>query len=238
MEDGPTIRNFLRAFGDQWFTRMSGPLTVPFAIAALVVPGTILKLLFAILAIISGLFASYGVWAKERLAVLKAKEDVVTVKNDVLKTQERLKEEIEKRGHPEIVITQCMGGNDYNGQLAFSITNDSVPAINLRVDDISYGGKTINFPCYPSSLAGSQQNLIGSIVGFTGAFAIGIQRLFEEQRPESVDTSETLQFAIRYTDTEGKNEWATFARFRYDYREQLFVLLKQWIDKTTSARLS
>ena len=55
---------FLRSFGESWLTSMSGPLTVPFAIIALLVPG-LYKVLFGILAIVSGEFSSL-VWRKER----------------------------------------------------------------------------------------------------------------------------------------------------------------------------
>jgi hypothetical protein len=56
---------FLHAFGENWLTRMSGPLTVPFAIAALVAPG-LYKVLFATLAIVCGVLSSYEVWRNER----------------------------------------------------------------------------------------------------------------------------------------------------------------------------
>jgi len=56
---------FLGAFGENWLTRMSGPLTVPFAIAALFAPG-FYKLLFATLAIVCGVSSSYEVWRNER----------------------------------------------------------------------------------------------------------------------------------------------------------------------------
>jgi hypothetical protein len=62
------FRAFLRSFGESWLTQMSGPLTVPFAIAALVLPG-FPKLLFAGLAIVCGVFSSYRVWrAAHRVA--------------------------------------------------------------------------------------------------------------------------------------------------------------------------
>jgi hypothetical protein len=56
---------FLRAFGENWLTRMSGPLTVPFAIAALFAPG-FYKVLFAALAVVCGVSSSYEVWRNER----------------------------------------------------------------------------------------------------------------------------------------------------------------------------
>jgi len=57
---------FLKAFGSDWLTRMSGPVTVPFAIAALFAPGWY-KILFGILAIICGVFAAFRVWRTARL---------------------------------------------------------------------------------------------------------------------------------------------------------------------------
>jgi hypothetical protein len=62
---------FLRAFGANWLTRMSGPLTVPFAIAALFSPG-FYKLLFAALAIVCGVSSSYEVWRNERKRAVRS----------------------------------------------------------------------------------------------------------------------------------------------------------------------
>ncbi len=59
------FRAFLRAFGESWLTLMSGPLTVPFAIAVLFVPG-FYKLLFGVLAVVCGVFSSYRVWRAAR----------------------------------------------------------------------------------------------------------------------------------------------------------------------------
>jgi len=55
---------------------MSGPATVPFGFAALFVPQTALKLLFALMAVTCAVVSSYGIWAKERTDVneLRAKE--------------------------------------------------------------------------------------------------------------------------------------------------------------------
>jgi len=63
---------FLRAFGANWFTLMSGPLSVPFTFIALIVENTWLKVLFGLLAIICAVVASYLVWRQERLR--KARE--------------------------------------------------------------------------------------------------------------------------------------------------------------------
>lgn len=68
----PTIKAFLLSFGGQWLTKMSGPFTVPFAIAALFVPQTWQKALFACLAILCAAVSSYGIWAQERRRVNEA----------------------------------------------------------------------------------------------------------------------------------------------------------------------
>jgi hypothetical protein len=62
----PTIKGFLKAFGANWVTKMSGPPTVPFTLAALFVPQAWLRTLFAVLAIVCAFVSSYAVWAAER----------------------------------------------------------------------------------------------------------------------------------------------------------------------------
>ena len=64
--DHPSFKGFILAFGANWFTKMSGPLTVPFTVGALFAPSTWAKALLAALAIVCGGVASYGVWAQER----------------------------------------------------------------------------------------------------------------------------------------------------------------------------
>lgn len=61
-----SFRAFIRALGGQWFTAMSGPLSVPFAFLALLVGSTGLKIVFGVLAITCAVFASYWVWRTER----------------------------------------------------------------------------------------------------------------------------------------------------------------------------
>jgi hypothetical protein len=84
------IGKFFRAVMSDWLARMSGPLTVPFAMAALLLPyfvrfvrfaddfaSTTARLLFAILAVIAAMLTCYRVWAKEydRAEAEKAKNE-------------------------------------------------------------------------------------------------------------------------------------------------------------------
>ncbi len=73
MPDLSRIKQFVAAFGGQWLTKMSGPLTVPLAIAALFVPHVWLRLLFALLAITCAIASAYGIWDRER----RAKEQAI-----------------------------------------------------------------------------------------------------------------------------------------------------------------
>jgi hypothetical protein len=63
------IREFLKAWWSDWLTRMSGPATVPLAVAALTVSSTLYRTLWATLAVLCAGFTSYRVWLKERIAL-------------------------------------------------------------------------------------------------------------------------------------------------------------------------
>lgn len=76
------LKEFLWAFNGQWLTRMSGPFTVPFTLLALFVPSSRLKLLFAVMAIACAAVSSFGVWAVEHRARLKAEEKPRVKKED------------------------------------------------------------------------------------------------------------------------------------------------------------
>jgi hypothetical protein len=64
------LRRFFAAFGATWFTMMSGPLTVPFTVAAIFFDQIWLKLLLGVLALVCAFAASFSVWRRERLAFL------------------------------------------------------------------------------------------------------------------------------------------------------------------------
>jgi hypothetical protein len=56
-----TFVGFIRAFWQDWTTKMSGPATVPFTALAVYFPGYP-RLLFVTLAIVCGIYSSYQVW--------------------------------------------------------------------------------------------------------------------------------------------------------------------------------
>jgi hypothetical protein len=70
MENRPSFKNFIRAFGVRWFVAMSGPLSAPLAALAFWVESKTPKIGFGITAIVCAIFASYWIWRVERQRVL------------------------------------------------------------------------------------------------------------------------------------------------------------------------
>jgi hypothetical protein len=70
MENPPSLKNFIRAFGVRWFIAMSGPLSVPLAALAFWVESNTAKIGFGITAIVCALFALYWIWRVERQRVV------------------------------------------------------------------------------------------------------------------------------------------------------------------------
>jgi hypothetical protein len=50
-------------------------------------------------------------------------------------------------------------------------------------------------------------------------------------RKKGTDVSQTMLFALRYTDQEARHEWVTFCNFYYDFSRKNFLIEKQWIEK-------
>jgi hypothetical protein len=65
---GPDVRfrTYLRSFLTDWFTRMCGPLSVPFAAIAIWATARSAKILWTVLAAASFMLAAYRVWRQER----------------------------------------------------------------------------------------------------------------------------------------------------------------------------
>jgi hypothetical protein len=71
------IGKFLHAVMSDWLARMSGPLTVPFSMAAFLFPSAAARMLSATLAVLAALITCYRVWVKEydRAEIEKAKNE-------------------------------------------------------------------------------------------------------------------------------------------------------------------
>jgi hypothetical protein len=66
----PTIREFLHVIWSDWAARVSGSLSVPFTILALVLGNAYAKAIFVLLAVTAVCVTTYQIWSKERKAVL------------------------------------------------------------------------------------------------------------------------------------------------------------------------
>jgi hypothetical protein len=62
----PSVREFLRVIWLDWGTLMSRILTVPFAIAAVLLPSGYIRHGFGVMAVLALLWTAYRVWADER----------------------------------------------------------------------------------------------------------------------------------------------------------------------------
>jgi hypothetical protein len=74
MDEGPTFRNFVRAFGERWFVAMSGPLSVPLTMIAFFVENKPAKIFLYVTAVGCAVFAAYWVWRVQYQRAKKLEE--------------------------------------------------------------------------------------------------------------------------------------------------------------------
>ena len=94
------FRTYLKAFFNDWFTGMSGPLSVPFAAAAVWSSGHTQRILWGCLAVAAVVFSSYRVWRNERrdadahlgTVVLAKTAEVEALKTDIGALNDRITE--------------------------------------------------------------------------------------------------------------------------------------------------
>src|SRR5271168_756903 len=85
------LGSFFKAISGDWLALMSGPPTVPLAIASYYVSNHSLKVLFGCLAILCGFVSSFRIWAKEH---------------------RKYEDEVTKQGRPVLVAAfQILGGD-------------------------------------------------------------------------------------------------------------------------------
>jgi len=73
---GTGLISFLRAIWTKWFSAMSGPLSVPAAIAAPFIENQAIKISLALTAFVCAWAAAYAVWRLERERVLALTEEM------------------------------------------------------------------------------------------------------------------------------------------------------------------
>ncbi len=203
-----SFRTYLRAFGGDWFTRMSGPATVPFVILAIYFPNAPLKVLFTVLAVGCGVSSSYCVWRRERLHSQVGRANLVTYAEgqsrfyvlvgnpqtpEVLGIYLEVRLAIENKGDRSSIIRKF--------GIAIDETNLTIPDLKfqhrayVQTRGSQHGTATDNFK--GTSVVVDAQNLITSMFPF----------FLENANPG--DLSE-LHCSLILTDTEGTTAKHTF----------------------------
>ena len=211
----PTLSEFLRRLVGDTTSLVSGGLSVPLTVMSLYSDNKYAKVSFGLLAVTGFLVASYRLWSGER--------------RNTLALQEKLIEEIDKRGRPEVTVELKVGSG---GTLHACLMNyASTAAINLRIDDIPCGDGVLRFENIPTIIS--------------EGFSPTLQCYFvpSDGRPDRRDIVQELIFdkdknserskyvlAIRYTDSDGVLDWVTKCDFAYDFKQKKIVLLKQKIE--------
>ena len=119
----PNVTEFLQRLVGDTTSLVSGGLSVPLTAFSIFADNKYAKASFGVLAGAGFLIASYRLWAGERQSALAL--------------QQRLKDEINKRGRPEITVE--LKGGDGSTLHACLMNYASIAAINLRIDDIPCG---------------------------------------------------------------------------------------------------
>jgi hypothetical protein len=125
MTSETSFASFLRAFTEDWATRMSGPLGVPLTIAAAYLSPSAYKTSLAGLAGVCAFVAAYGVWRNERLHGISVEGELKALKealalipkpNDVVPSPQLRTSAPQNALAPPVVVTTQPIGSTPNGQ--------------------------------------------------------------------------------------------------------------------------
>jgi hypothetical protein len=213
----PKPAEFLRRFVGDTASLLSGGLSVPSTVLSLYFDNKYAKASFALLAVAGILIASYRLWAGER--------------RNALVLQDRLAEEINKRGRPEVTVELKEGDG---GRLHACLMNyASTAAINLRIDDILCGDGVLRFENIPTMISsGFSPNLQCYFLPADGGpkrWSIGEELIAADMQKDKTTRNQYV-LTIRYTDSDGVLDWVTKCDFAYDSNQKKIVVLKQRIE--------
>ena len=137
------FRTYLKAFFSDLLTGMSGPLSVPFVIAALWVSSRTQKTLYAGLAVLCALFASYRVWQKERkdasAQLLQKDSELLVLREQVAsltKSKQKLRLTISVEGDPPSQALKVIADQPVAvTRVAYMTSTEATIAVELIVPD-------------------------------------------------------------------------------------------------------
>lgn len=150
------FRTYLRAFFTDLLTGMSGPLSVPFVIAALWVSSRTQKTLYASLAVVCAMFASYRVWQKDRrgasaqltekdsaLAQLRERVDFLTASLSASQHKPKLKVRVSAAGNPPSQVLKVIADRPVTvSRVDYMLSTEAA----IASEDVSLQGESIEIP--------------------------------------------------------------------------------------------
>jgi hypothetical protein len=156
------------------------------------------------------------------LTILKASNDVIKkyeiqAESEVLQTQQALREEIEKRGRPELMASfQMIMGE--RPQWWLYLKNSSSPAVNVHVRDIRNGSKVLRFenpgPVHGTAPTGVRCHILEN--GIQERF--NVMAIFDGQQFYG-QSSPSLVLKVVYSSLDSKatqKSWELSVAFWYD----------------------
>jgi hypothetical protein len=84
------IKDFVLAVCSEWLTLLSGPLSVPVAVAAFFVPNDIAKILFGLIAFIGVWVTAYRLWKREHDKVVEHDREKRELLDDIAALREKV----------------------------------------------------------------------------------------------------------------------------------------------------
>lgn len=152
------LRDFFRAFWAQWFTRMSGPLTVPVAAAAFFVSAMWQKVAFAGLAIMCALVTCYKIWEAEKRTTTVLRKRIA----DLEWSPDRPKLSFVRWGQVDRDALPDEHHPAMNFQKGFYLQNDGGPALAVTIHDFQVGSETATSITLPRI----QQDSVGFVPAY------------------------------------------------------------------------
>lgn len=145
------LRTYLRTFLSDWLARMSGPLSVPFAAAALWSSSHGARILWGCLAVAALVFGSYRVWRKERIdatAKLSAKESELAELRERFATltapkRQRLRMTVSAEGDPPSQTFRVVANQPITvSRVDYMLSNETAVA----GEGVSHYGEAFDIP--------------------------------------------------------------------------------------------
>lgn len=128
------FRDYLLSFRAQWFTLMTGALTIPLTVLAFYLDSVLQRIVFAVFAVLCAGIATYRTWAVERSEVLRLQALVVSAAPRIILGFE-----------PDRGYNAFANDPSFRHEPFFLRNDGGDTALNLRVPNTSVAGRQVSF---------------------------------------------------------------------------------------------